>query len=358
MLNRLQRLAQLDWWLMGSCTILMAFSIMMMYGISEDTFNKQLLFAVIGLILMCIVSQLNFRLVQHYAIFIYIFGAVILIAVLFFGQTIRGTTGWFNIAGFSIQPVEMAKIFLLITLARYVSDHNTSFNQWRSIIVSFGIVALYAVLVLLQPDFGSMAVFSLAFIVIILLTNIRLKQLLLIALISCIVATSAWFLVFQDYQKKRILTFLDPSLDALGSGYNVTQSIISVGSGKIFGRGLGLGTQSQLQFLPERETDFIFAVIAEELGLIGSTVVLLLLACIIWRLWRITQKTNDLYSIYYCAGLAGIFFIQSLINIGMNIGIMPVTGIPLPLVSAGGSSLFSLLIGVGIAQNCYIQAKK
>lgn len=333
-----------------------------MYGIQSNvevniisTFAKQLVFATIGLVLFVVFTFVNYRTLQNYAYFLYGAGALLLIAVLIFGTTIRGTTGWFQLAGFSIQPVEFVKLILVIALARFFSDHVYGFTSWKTIGYAFSLVSIYGLLVMKQPDLGSTAIFIAAFIVLLWLTNIKPKQLLIIAGSGLFILLLAWTTILQPYQKDRILTFLNPSRDPLDSGYNVTQSIISVGSGKLVGRGLGLGTQSQLHFLPERESDFIFAVIAEELGFIGATIVVVLLGVILFRLWLLMRITDDDFSKYLITGIALLIFFQSLINVGMNIGILPVTGIPLPLVSAGGSSLFATLIALGITQNCRMQ---
>lgn len=329
-----------------------------MYGIqstqgdSPSTFIKQFLFSIVGMGLFGLCSALNYRLLQNYAYVLYGIGIVVLVAVLLFGTTIRGTTGWFQIGSVSLQPVEFAKIILVIALARYFADHPFQFNSWKIISYAFGIVGLYAILVLLQPDLGSTAVFLAAFGMLLWLTNIKTKQILIIIASGFIIVIIAWLGLLQDYQKDRILTFLDPARDPLNTGYNVTQSITSVGSGQIFGRGLGLGTQSQLHFLPERESDFIFAVIAEELGFIGASIVIILFGVILWRLWKIMHIAKDDFTKYLAAGVGFIIFFQMLINIGMNVGVLPVTGIPLPLVSAGGSSLLATLCALGIIQNC------
>lgn len=353
------RLRRLDWWMVGAILLLLTLSIVLMYGIESgpsgnesSAFIKQMLFATLGLILFAIFSLVNYRVLQNYAYILYGAGAVMLLAVLLFGTTIRGTTGWFQIGGISLQPVEFAKILLVIALARYFADHTFQFTSWKIIGYAFGIVLLYATLVLMQPDLGSTAVFVAAFGILLWLTNIRFKQLAIIIASGLIIIAIAWVALLEDYQKDRVLTFLDPARDPLVSGYNVTQAIISVGSGQLLGRGLGLGTQSQLHFLPERESDFIFAVIAEELGFIGASIVIILLGVILWRLWVIMRQANDDYTKYLAAGIALVIFFQSLINIGMNLGILPVTGIPLPLISSGGSSLLAILCALGITQNC------
>lgn len=351
----LQRIQQIDWWLLGAITLLMLFSNLILFGIDETTFQKQLLFSGLGLGIIIGFGLINFRYAQNYAYLFYAGGAIILIAVLLFGVTINGTTGWFQLGPFSVQPVEIIKIILVITLARFFSDYLFQFDRWKTIGIAMAIIVPYGVLVMLQPDLGSMMVFVAAFIVMLLLTNVKPSQLAIMAGVTVLIVIMAWMVGLQDYQKNRILTFVDPARDPLGIGYNVTQSIISVGSGGWFGRGLGLGTQSQLQFLPERQTDFIFAVIAEELGFVGAAGCVTLLGIILWRIWLVIKNSREAFIRYYSAGLGLIIFFQLLINIGMNMGLMPVTGIPLPFVSSGGSSLLALCLGIGILMNCRIQ---
>jgi len=209
----------------------------------------------------------------------------------------------------------------------------------------------------MQPDMGSALIFLALWIGFLLLSHIRKTQLLILFLILALLATSSWFLILKDYQKERIVTFLNPSSDSLNTGYNVIQSIIAIGSGKILGRGLGLGPQSQLNFLPEQEADFIFAVISEELGFIGSSIVLILFGLIFYRIWLLAKHSSNDFTLYLINGILIILFTQTVINIGMNIGMMPVTGLPLPWVSAGGSSLVINLLLVGILENIHQSAK-
>lgn len=354
--------AQLDWRMLAAVAVLLVMSIVMMYsvqthptGIGLSKVAKQLIVVTIGLIILFATSYLDYRLVQNYAYFLYAGGGALLVAVILFGQTINGTTGWFQLGGFGFQPVELCKIILLITLARFCADHAFSFDRWRTIGLAALLVLGYAGLVMLQPDLGSTLVFLGAFAAILLLTNIRWRQVGLLALVAVLIGLVAWFGYLNNNQQKRILVFLDPALDPLRSGYNVTQAVVSVGSGQWFGRGLGLGTQSQLQFLPERETDFIFAVIAEELGLIGAGAVIILLGYIMWRMWQMVRQAHDAYQAYFISGVLAVVFIHTVINVGMNLGIMPVTGIPLPFVSAGGSSLLALAFALGLMQNYYRQ---
>ncbi len=229
----LRRIRRMDWWIIAAVILLLTIGVIMMYGIQSSqssdgisAFAKQLLFSIMGISLLFGFSTINYRVFQQYAVIFYITGAILLLLVLLLGTTIRGTTGWFQIAGFSIQPVEFAKITLLIGLARYFSEHTFRFSSWKTILQAFGVLSIYSILVLLQPDLGSTAVFTFAFIGLLLLTNIKLKQLGILLSIGLIIATLSWSFVLRDYQKERISTFLDPTSEPLGAGYNVSQAII------------------------------------------------------------------------------------------------------------------------------------
>lgn len=348
----------LDWWLLGAVVILMAVSTVTLFSLSQttthlasDRFEKQLAFVIIGLVVMLIVSQLNYRMFLQYAYIHYIIWFVLLVLVILIGTTVRGTTGWFQVAGMSLQPVEFAKIAFILAAARFLADRSFAMEQWKTVVRYSALVLGYVGFILLQPDFGSAAAVVGTATVMGLVTAIRPRQLWLIGVIAVLLGTMSWLFILQNYQKDRILTFIDPQRDPLRSGYHVTQAVISVGSGQWFGRGLGLGPQSQLQFLPERETDFIFAVIAEELGFIGAGAVVVLFTGMIWRLWRLSRWLSDDSARYIVVGYCALLFGQVVINIGMNVGLMPVTGIPLPFVSAGGSSLIAMLLGLGIVLN-------
>lgn len=354
----LNRIRLMDWWLNGAVLLLMIFSLAIMFsvenaaGLEGGRFTKQILFIALGLTGMFIISSMNYRFFINYAYGFYIIGLVGLVAVLLFGTTIRGTTGWFQIGSFSLQPVEFAKIAFLLAFTRFIGDNAFQLNSWKAIGKGIILMSSYVMLVLLQPDLGSASVIVAMSTVLLFSTTMSYRKILAVCGMGIILAVAAWFFVLADYQKERLLTFIDPTSDAQGSGYNVMQALISVGSGKLFGRGLGLGPQNQLQFLPEREADFIFAVIAEELGFIGALVIIGLFALIVFRLWKGFQRLSNDYAKTLVLGFSTIIFVQMFINIGMNLGIMPVTGIPLPFVSAGGSALLALCLGLGIVQNC------
>ncbi len=358
MSSLLARLRVMDWWLNGLVLLLIIFSLAIMYsiegdgGLADGRLSKQIIFVLIGLASVFFVGLQNYRKLINYAYGIYGIGGLMLILVLLVGVTIHGTTGWFQIFGLSLQPVEFAKIAFLLVWARFIGDYSFSLNQWRMILRALLLLAGYVVPILLQPDLGSAVVLIWLSLVLLFSSQLPYQKILIICGGGLILAMLTWWLVLADYQKARLLTFINPDYDALGSGYNVTQAVISVGSGRLFGRGLGLGPQNQLQFLPERESDFIFAAIAEELGFIGVSITIGLFIAIFYRLWRNWQNSRDDYSKALVLGFASLIFSQMAINIGMNLGIMPVTGIPLPFVSAGGSALIASCLGLGLVQSC------
>ncbi|QQS60187.1 rod shape-determining protein RodA [Candidatus Falkowbacteria bacterium] len=347
---------QIDWFLLGPIIVLVCFSLVEIYSISLGQtgadlvfFRKQVAFVIVGIILYLVLSAFDFHHFFSYSNYLYIGGILLLVLVLIFGETINGTRGWFYIFGFGLQPVELVKIILIISLARYFSKESVTIRPLRHFIISAATMAFCAVLVLLQPDFGSAALLFAIWLVFVAGVGFEKKYLLFIGIGLVIVFALAWQFVFKDYQRDRLLSFLQPS--ATSTHYNVRQAIIAVGAGGLYGRGLGFGSQSQLKFLPEANTDFIFAVIAEELGLIGVLMVIGCFALILYRLILYLPHIRNYFGSLIIIGGVGLIFIEMFINIGMNIGILPVVGIPLPFVSYGGSALLAHMGLAGIMQN-------
>ncbi len=313
--------------------------------------KKQALSFGIGLIAYFVIAHANYRLLRSYAFVLYVAGNALLLAVLIFGSTIHGTTGWFAIGPFSFQPVEPMKIALAIALAAYVSRRARRAFGWRELWESASITALPVVLVLFQPDIGSAAILLGIWGIVVLVAGVPKRCLAALLTGALMVISFAWRFLFVAYQKARVLTFLHPTADPLGQGYNVTQAMIAVGAGGWFGRGLGFGSQSQLKFLPESQTDFIFAVIAEELGFVGVCLVLGLWLFVLLRLLRQARRSMDPFASYLLFGLGASLLLQTAVHIGMNLGMFPVTGLGLPLVSYGGSSLVFTLFMLGCAES-------
>ena len=355
-------LKNFDFILFGAIFLLICFGLAALYSVAISSeqpnfvnFQKQIIFAVIGLVLLFLISFFDYRIWQDYAPFIYGGTALLLLAVLFFGKTISGTTGWFVIFGFNLQPVELAKLALIIFLAWFFSTRANSVKDLKSFIQSGSAAALFFILVILQPDFGSAMVLFIIWLAIVVFSGVNKKYLLISGLILILVTIFAWFFLFQDYQRGRVLTFVNPQAEPYGRGYHVRQAVTAVGAGGFLGRGLGFGSQSQLKFIPASQTDFIFAVIAEELGFLGVALVLFFWGLVFYRLVMAVRSMRDNFSLIFVLAVAALFFCQVIINIGMNIGIVPVTGISLPFLSYGGSFLITSLVLIGITESMIIR---
>lgn len=350
-----------DWWIFFSVFFLSVFSLLALYSLTVlgsmdiTTFYKQLFFIILGFSILIFFASLNYNSWKVYNRYLYLIAIVALLSVLFFGRTINGTTGWFYIFGFGIQPVEYVKIVLIISLSNYFSRNINLLPAWRIFLESAFMTFIFVGLVLLQPDTGSALVLVGIWLVYLLVGGIPWKYLLFIFISGIIFVFIAWGFLLADYQKDRLLVFMDPSIDPLGAGYNIEQSMIAIGSGQLLGRGVGLGSQSQLRFIPERSTDFILAVLGEEFGLLGIVLLLLLWAVIFWRLFRLANLASNNFSYLLVSGIAALFFIHVLVNMGMNLGVMPVVGLSLPFISQGGSFLLISFLLIGIVENISIK---
>lgn len=354
---------QFDWVLFGAMISLIFIGLAVIGSVSlsqtqPDFTNvyKQAAAAGLGLILVFVLGAINYRAYEPAARLFYVLGIVMLVLVLVFGRTIRGTQGWFVFGGWSFQPIEAAKIILVIFLARYFSRHAYA-RDVQSLIGSGIGVMVFVGLTFMQPDFGSAMVLVSVWVALLLVSGTKRRYVLMLLSGALIAAVVAWFFVLKPYQHERILTFLDPSRDPLGRGYNLTQSLIAVGAGGVLGRGLGLGSQSQLRFLPEAQTDFIFAVVAEELGFLAVVVVLALYLLLVWRAMRLARQARDNFTVYLTTGIAILLTLQMFVNVGMNMGLMPITGIALPFLSYGGSSLIMSMALVGLLESVAVRVR-
>jgi len=287
---------------------------------------------------------------------IYIFAILLLVGVILAGQEIRGSTRWFTLGPINFQPAEFSKLALIIILAKYFQVRQPFLQKFRYVALSFIYVFIPLALIMVQPDLGSGLVHLGIWAGMLLVAGIPKRFFLYLLIIFLAVSAVSWQFILQDYQKDRISTFIDPTADPLGRGYNVIQSMVAVGSGGIFGRGLARGLQSQLKFLPERQTDFIFASTVEELGLAGGALVLLFLAIVVFRILRIMRSSPDSFGTYLAAGAFFLLLTQIAVNIGMNLGLLPVTGITLPFLSYGGSSIVIMFWLVGLVESLAIHA--
>jgi rod shape determining protein RodA len=313
-------------------------------------FKKQLVWVSLGLIGMILVSFLDFKTIKRYTTHIYSITAIFLIITLLFGREVAGSKSWISLGHLiSIQPSEFAKLTIIIALAKfYDSDFDPGPYGIRDLVKPILIVAIPVVLVMLQPDLGTAFVIILISGSIIFFMGIRVKSLLFLFLVIIGVSFSSWHFLFKDYQKERIVTFIDSSQDPLGSGYNAIQSQIAVGSGKFLGKGFKSGSQTQLRFIPAQKTDFVFSVLAEEWGFIGAIITLVIYFLIILWILDTASGSKDKFTMLICFGVAAVYFWHIVINVGMVIGILPVTGVPMLLLSYGGSSTISSLLGIGI----------
>ena len=357
-------LKKFDWIIFGSVILLIVIGLAVIYSVALGSgeaswlnFQKQIIFIIIGLSFLFIVSFFDFHSLYSLNVWIYGGGIILLILVLLFGQTVRGTTGWFDFLGFRIQPSEIIKIVVLLTLARYFSSASYKTNQIRHMAITGALVLAPILLILLQPDFGSAMIIFAFWLAILGIYGLNRKQILTIGLVSLLLFIFSFFFLLKDYQKERITTFFNPNIKSLDQGYNVAQAIIAIGSGGLWGRGLGFGSQSQLKFLPESQNDFIFAVIGEELGLLGAGLVLFFFAVLFIRLIYRVRHTDNNFGLYILLGTVILLFVEVFINIGMNIGLLPVVGISLPFISYGGSSLIATLVLIGIVESVVIHAR-
>ncbi|HAV10931.1 MAG TPA: rod shape-determining protein RodA [Candidatus Moranbacteria bacterium] len=356
----INKLFKADWVLLGAVFLLLGIGLAVLYSISnvgEDSFFssvfwKQVFYAFLAVSTMLFFSLANYHYLRSYSTSIYFATLLILVVVLVFGETVRGTSGWIGFGAFNVQPVEIAKITLVIFLASFISQKRMELGEVGRLIASFVLTGIMLFLVIKQPDFGSAMVLLSVWAGMIFVSGISRKLIFMIVFVAAAVSFVGWFQL-APYQKDRIASFVDPTRDPQGAGYNVRQSIVAVGSGGMIGKGIGHGSQSQLNFLPEKHTDFIFASIAEELGYLGSIFVIALFGTIFYRIRRIAQLAPDNFGYLVAVGILIMFFVQTFINIGMNMGIVPVTGIPLPFLSYGGSSLISVFAAVGILVNIY-----
>lgn len=350
-----------DWWLFFSVAFLISFSLLALYSLAVlgeldiMVFYKQLAFVALGFGILFFFSTLNYNSWKRYNRYLYMVAVFLLLAVLFFGRVINGTKGWFYLFGFGLQPVEFAKVALIISLSNYLARNVKSLPAWRIFLETAVMTAIPVGLVLLQPDTGSALVLLSIWLVYLLLGGIPWKYLLTMFIIGIAFFFVAWSFFLADYQKDRILVFTNPDLDPLASGYNIKQSMIAIGSGGFLGRGIGLGSQSQLKFIPERMTDFILAVIGEEFGFLGIALLFILWAVLFWRLFHLANRVENNFAYLLLGGIAFLFFIHVLVNIGMNLGVMPVVGLSLPFISQGGSFLLVSFLLLGIVENISIK---
>ncbi|PIV65239.1 MAG: rod shape-determining protein RodA [Candidatus Nealsonbacteria bacterium CG_4_8_14_3_um_filter_37_36] len=349
---------RLDWILIVVAILLVGIGFLSIYSSSLGkgdflNFKKQVIFFGIGFFLMIILSFFDWRELRedpYLVLILYLICLFSLAGLFFFAPEIRGVRSWYKVGPISIDPIEFTKIVLIILLAKYFSKRHIEMYQVRHIFLSGFYLLLPAILIFLQPDLGQVIILIAFWVGVLLISGIKLRHFLILILCFLLIFILSWNFLLKDYQKERILSFLIP-FEPLGVSWSQNQAKIAIGSGGIFGQGIGKGSQTQYGFLPEPQTDFIFSAIAEEMGLIGVSVLLFLFSILLWRIIKIAIDSQSNFSRLFASGFSILLISQIFIHIGMNLGISPIIGIPLPLISYGGSSLIAIFIGLGILQS-------
>jgi rod shape determining protein RodA len=373
--SSLSRVPRLDWILLLATAALLALGTVLVWSATAERdsltggdpqafLRRHLVNIAIGVVLLVLVAATDHRWVRILAPLVYAASLVGLVLVLVMGSTINGSRSWIVVAGMSIQPAEFAKLAVVVGMALVVAERTE--GSWKQREVGdldvagmLAVASLPAALILLQPDLGTMLVLMATVFGVIAASGAPRRWLLGLAVAAVGVATAAVELgLLKSYQIDRFMAFTNPALDPRGAGYNTEQARIAIGNGGVFGQGLFHGSQTRSGFVPEQQTDFIFTVAGEELGLVGAAVLILLLGAVLWRALTIASQADDLFGRLAAAGIACWFGFQSFQNIGMCLGIMPVTGVPLPLVSYGGSSMFATLMAIGLLQTIHLRSQR
>jgi len=345
-----------DWLLLAAAVLLSLISVTEIYSATmaqgAATYSlRQMAWVALGIVIVFVVSAFDYHLISEHVPWLYIIGLGALLYTLVFGHRVSGSKSWVGFGSVGIQPSELIKMVVVVALARYLSELRTSKYMTLAQIVKAGVIVFVPVgLILLQPDLGTSLTYLPIIAVGLFIRGIRPAALVSLILAFVLVLPVSW-LVLKPFQKERIFTFLDPERDPLGKGYQVTQSKIAIGSGGLLGKGVFHGSQNQLGFLPTRHTDFIFSVVGEELGFVGVVATLGLLSFIIFRSIYNAQTARDNLGMFIVMGVVGIYFFHLIVNVGMVIGFMPTTGIPLPFLSYGGSSVLTAFIALGLVMS-------
>lgn len=363
-----RRWQHFDFVLLGATIILIAFGIALIYsatlastsynGNLWDTFlARQIIFAVVGIGLMFVVALTDYSIFANVNHLIYALTILSLILVYAVGQISFGAQRWIDLGVFDLQPSELSKVLLIIVLAKFLADRQEDLKRFPYFVLSMIYVGIPMLFIYIQPDLGTAIVLGVSWLAMVLMAGVRLRHLGLMAVVGIIVSPVVWFSL-HGYMRERIFVFFNPQRDPLGAGYNINQARIAVGSGGWLGQGFARGTQSQLHFLRVRHTDYIFSVLGEELGFVGVVLLLVLFVVVIWRILRVAEMARDTFGQLIACGIATVIAFQAVANIGMNVGLLPSSGVPLPFISYGGSALIALLIGEGVVQNIVIRHKR
>ena len=342
----------IDWVLFFSVMIISFLGLLTMSSfVSNDPFlEKQIIWLVISVVVFFILSFIDYRFLNktNVVVSIYFISLILLFALFIIGHTAKGAESWFRIGGLSFQPSDPIKLVLIILLAKYFSRRHVEIANLKHILVSGFYALSIFTLVFFQPDFGSALIIFFIWLGMILVSGVSKKHLFMVFVFGAVVFSIMWVYALKDYQKKRVMNFINPLADIRGSGYNAYQSTIAIGSGQILGKGIGYGTQSKLKFLPEYRSDFIFSTFAEEWGLVGVVLLFTIFGIFIWRIISNAYYGATNFEILFGLGLAILFMSHFFVNVGMSMGLMPVTGITFPFMSYGGTNLLSSFTGLGI----------
>jgi rod shape determining protein RodA len=357
-----------DFVLLSATVALMVVGIALIYSatlagtaVSQDWWDsfliRQIIYGIVGIGLMLLVAFTDYSIFANFSRLIYALTILSLLLVYGVGQVTFGAQRWLDLGIIDLQPSELAKVLLIIVVAKFLADRQEELKKLPYFLLSLAYVVVPMSIIYIQPDLGTAIVFGISWLAMVLMAGARIRHLALMALIGLAASPIVW-LSLHDYMRERIFVFFDPGRDPLGTGYNINQARIAVGSGGLLGQGFARGSQSQLHFLRVRHTDYIFSVLAEELGFVGIVVVLLLFLVIIWRILRVADMSRDSFGQLIACGIATVVAFQAIANIGMNVGLLPASGVPLPFISYGGSALIALLIGEGVVQNIIIRHKR
>lgn len=363
----LRRLQRLDWVMVSVVILLMLTGVVFIYSACyrqddlpvADFYRKQMVWSVFGILAALSLAVFDYRRLFKAAFWMYGVGLFLLVIVLVAGQEINAARRWINVLGIYVQPAEFAKLGVIVALARYLGQPGRNLRTLKTLVGGIAITAVPFLLIVRQPDLGTAAVLIPILLAMLFVSGVPMRRLAVLGLIGLLLMPVGWF-ALGDYQKERILVFFDPGRDPHGAGWNKTQSQIAVGSGGVAGKGLLKGTQNILGFLPRTvaPTDFIFSVIAEELGFIGGALVLCLFGALCTAGIRTAVRSSDLFGCLLAVGVVAMLFSHVFVNIAMTIGLMPITGLPLPLISYGGSFMVSTMLAIGLMQSIYVRRSR
>ncbi|QQR53142.1 rod shape-determining protein RodA [bacterium] len=356
-----------DWVIAGVTVLLVVMGILVIWSTTFKATTqvgmgdvwRQLQFAIVGLLGLAAMARIDYRTWSKLTVWLYGSMIVLLLYVLLFTNSILGAQRWIDLGLFNFQPSEYAKLVVIIVLAKFLSQYYDRLEHWRYLLWSVVIVAVPTILVMRQPDLGTALVLGAIWLAMVACSRVRKSH--LVILFGVGLASLPLFIAnLKPYQRARLEAFFNPAADPLNTGYNAVQSQITVGSGQIFGRGLAAGSQSQLNFLPSlaQHTDFIFAVLNEKLGFVGGVLLLTLFGVLLWRGLRIGYLAQDRFGMFVAVGVVAMILFHVTINVGMNLGIAPVTGIPLPFVSYGGTALLTMMAAIGLLESIAVRRKK